>query len=157
MKPIELNDVLLTELKDKTVIITGAAGGIGAEVVRLFNTNGANVVVADLERTRSSADDLIASLPAPARACFVAVNITDWAQMQHLFRSTAAKFGGIDIVVANAAVMESSPVVKSKELDANYDLEEPLEAYKVIDINLKGTLNSKYLLFRCCSHCHACR
>lgn len=125
--------------------------------MRLFNANGANVVVADLERTRNSADDLISSLPAPARASFVAVSITDWAQMQHLFRTTVAKFGCIDIVVANAAVMESSPVVNSKDSDANDDLEEPIEAYKVIDTNLKGTLNSKYLLFRCCSHCHVGR
>lgn len=150
MTSIELNSALLEELRDKTVIVTGAAGGIGAETVRLFNTHGANVVVADLERTRSSAEALIASLPAPTRARFGPVDITNWVQMKQLFRQAVDEFGSVDVVVANAGVMESASVLDTPPTPdggSDDDLEEPSEAYRVIDINLKGTLNSEYRFY----------
>lgn len=133
----------LEELKGKTVIVTGAAGGIGAATARTYHDHGANVVLADLEQTRSTANSVVASFSEPARALFVPVDILDWAQMTHLFRLTREKFGSIDIVVANAGVMESSQVLESEDVDDQGDLEEPKEAYRVIDINLKGTLNSE--------------
>lgn len=144
MKSITLTNSSLNELKGKTVIVTGAAGGIGAATARIYHSHGANVVLTDLERMRTSAEAIVTSLDEPARATFIPVNILDWAQMTYLFRSTKEKFGRIDVVVANAGVMESSQVLESRDVDENGDLKEPTEAYKVIDINLKGTLNSKF-------------
>ncbi|OQV09895.1 hypothetical protein CLAIMM_13972 [Cladophialophora immunda] len=137
----------LDELQGKTVIITGAAGGIGAATARIYHSYGANVVVADLEHMRSAGEALVASLakstPAPApRAMFVAVDILDWAQMVSLFRATKNHFGRIDVVVANAGVMESSLLLESDDVDANGEPKEPVEADRVIDINLKGTFNT---------------
>lgn len=143
MESIFPTNANLTELKGKTVIITGAAGGIGAETARNYHSHGANVVLADLERMRSSAEAVIASLTEPSRATFNAVDILDWAQMRDLFRSSKERFSSVDIVIANAGVMESSQVLESEEVDGCGELKEPLEAYKVIDINLKGTLNSE--------------
>lgn len=135
----------LEELKGKTVIVTGAAGGIGAATARAYHDHGANVVLADLEQMRSTANVVVASLSESARALFVPVDILDWTQMTRLFRLTKEEFGSVDIVVANAGVMESSQVLETEEMDDNGDLEEPKEAYRVIDINLKGTLNSKHV------------
>lgn len=143
MRPITIDPSLLSSLADKTAIITGAANGIGAETARLFNTHGANVVIADLERTRSTAETLIASMVDPSRAMFVPTNTIEWNQMTHLFRSTVDKFGSVDMMVANAGVMESNPVLDSEDLvDEEGELKESVEAFKVIDINLKGTLNT---------------
>lgn len=143
MKSITHTEANLKELEGKTVIVTGAAGGIGAETARIYHHYGANVVLADLERMRSSAEAVVASLRDSRRATFAPVDILQWSQMQTLFRTTKEKFGRIDVVVANAGVMESSQVLECEDLDENGDLKEPTEAYKIIDINLKGTLNSK--------------
>jgi NAD(P)-dependent dehydrogenase (short-subunit alcohol dehydrogenase family) len=143
MKLITPTNTHFDELKGKTVIVTGAAGGIGAATARLYHSHGANVVLADLERMRSSAEAVIASLSEAPRATFIPVNIADWGEMTKLFRLTKKKFGSVDIVVANAGIMESSSVLESQEVDEIGDLKEPTDAYRVIDTNLKGTLNSK--------------
>jgi NAD(P)-dependent dehydrogenase (short-subunit alcohol dehydrogenase family) len=144
MKPIIPTNANLEELNGKTVIVTGAGGGIGAATARYYHSHGANVVLADLEQMRSSAEAVVASLAESVRATFIAVNILDWGQMNSLFRLAKEKFGTIDVVVANAGVMESSLVLESQEVDETGDLKEPTEAYKVLDINVKGTLNSQF-------------
>jgi NAD(P)-dependent dehydrogenase (short-subunit alcohol dehydrogenase family) len=143
MKSITPTTADLDELRGKTVIVTGAAGGIGAATVRTYLSHGANVVLADLEQMRSSAEAVISSLTDPDHATFIPVNIVDWSDMKTLFSSTKEKFGSVDIVVANAGIMESESVLENQEVDENGELSEPTEAYAVIDINLKGTLNSK--------------
>ena len=58
-----------------------------------------------------------------------------------MFRRGVDEFGLIDIVIANAGIMESQEFYKFQE-DENGELKEPVEAHKVIDVNLKGTMNS---------------
>lgn len=144
MKEIRLDQQLLTSLPGKTALVTGSASGIGAETARLFNAHGANVVVADLEPTRQAADSLIQSFQHPERALFVPTNITEWSQMTNLFKTANSTFGQVDIVVANAGVIESRSVLDFENVDENGDLVESREGSRVIDINLKGTLNSAY-------------
>lgn len=126
--------------KGQTVIITGAAGGIGAETARLFHEKGANVVIADLPGMREAAENLISTL-SPDRAIFVPTNILSWADMLALFKKTKETFGRIDIVVANAGIMESKHLFQLG-VDDNGDPLEPKEHGRVIDINVKGTLNT---------------
>jgi NAD(P)-dependent dehydrogenase (short-subunit alcohol dehydrogenase family) len=149
MASIELDSALLSNIKGKTVVITGAVGGIGMEIVRLYASHGANVVVADLECSRVAAESLIATLPDPSKAIFAQANILVWTEMKELFKTAIKKFGSVEIVVANAGVMESHMTLDVETVDTTGDLLEATEASKVIDINVKGTLNSKfrYLLF----------
>lgn len=140
---VSLNPELPKEAAGKTVIVTGGANGIGAATVSRYNNHGANVVIADLPACRPSAEALIKSLAHPERALFVPVDILNWVQMKDLFKAAIQQFGRIDIVVANAAIMETSPVLDLDALDSEGDLLESREAYKVIDVNIKGTLNSK--------------
>lgn len=143
MASIELDAALLSNIHGKTVLITGAVGGIGMEIVRLYSYHGANVVIADLENTRSAAEKLIATLPDPSRAIFVQANTLIWNEMKELFSIAVKTFGSIEVVVANAGVMENHMTLDVETVDSNGDLLEATEASKVIDINVKGTLNSK--------------
>ncbi|KAH7412935.1 hypothetical protein BKA64DRAFT_616535 [Cadophora sp. MPI-SDFR-AT-0126] len=132
----------LSSINAKTVIITGGSGGIGAATATLFHAHGANVVIADLPSTESQANALIASLSQ--RAVFVPTDILDWLSMKSLFQKTKARFGSVDIVVANAGMMETRNFF-DEEFDEVGELKEPVGSYNVIDVNLKGTMNTTKL------------
>lgn len=111
------------------------------DIVRLYAYHGANVVVADLEHSRFAAESLIATLPDPSRAIFAQANTHIWSEMKKLFKTAINTFGSVGVVVANAGVMESHMTLDVETVDTNGDLE-ATEASKVIDVNVKGTLNT---------------
>ena len=130
----------LTNARNKTVIITGAANGIGAETARLFYQNGANVVIADLPSTETAAKELISTLSSE-RAIFIPTNILVWKEMIALFAKAKERFSRIDVVVANAGLIESQHLF-DLGVDTNGDPKEPTEHYQIIDVNVKGTMNT---------------
>ncbi|CAO2653233.1 Nn.00g026440.m01.CDS01 [Neocucurbitaria sp. VM-36] len=125
----------------KTVIVTGGASGIGAQTIRTYYSHGCNVIIADLPQAKDAANALISSLPDPKRALYHPTNIVNWEDMKGLFREAKARFGQVDIVVANAGLMESKGFFDFEE-DENGELKEPSEAWRIIDVNLKGTMNT---------------
>ncbi|KAH8645754.1 putative short chain dehydrogenase/reductase [Xylariales sp. PMI_506] len=133
---------ILENIGGKTAIITGAANGIGAQTAVLLNSHGANAVIADLESTRAVAESLISSMHSPSNAMFVPTNVVDWDQMKSLFKQAVARFGKVEVVIANAGVMESKPALEIESTDEDGDLLESKEAFRVIDINLKGAFNT---------------
>lgn len=143
MHAVALDPTVLANLRDKTAVVTGAGGGIGADIVKALIANGCNVVLTDLERSRSAVELLIASLPDPSVALFIPANTLDWDQMKALFKKAKEHFGQIQVVIANAGVMESEQVLDMDKLDSNGDLVESSEYFKVLDINVKGTMNSQ--------------
>ena len=151
MQQINLDATLLQNLKSKTAIITGAAGGIGLATTHLLLSNGANVVMADMPHAQATAEEVIASLPDPRRAVFVPTNTVNWGQMTAVFKTAKERFGSVEVVVANAGVMESEMLLDvdgDRRVDENGDLKECGEFSKVVDVNVKGTMNSK-CLFAC--------
>ncbi|EDP55670.1 short chain dehydrogenase/reductase, putative [Aspergillus fumigatus A1163] len=132
MHDITLDPLLLGNLTGKTAVLTGGAGGIGTAIAKLLLEHGANVVVADLEHTRPIVETMIVDLPGSCkgRVQFVATNI-----------SAKERFGSIELVIANAEVMERTPVLDMDQIDEHGNLEESHEFCKVIDINVKGTMN----------------
>ncbi|OJJ07345.1 hypothetical protein ASPVEDRAFT_142335 [Aspergillus versicolor CBS 583.65] len=137
----------LPQLASKTVIVTGGAGGIGAATAKVFNANGANVVIADIPSSQESAQKLIAGFPYPEKAVFTPVDILNWGQMLDLFRGTVDRFGSIDTVVANAGIMEKTETLDIDTTDDQGNLLESTGAFNVIDVNVKGTLNSMFTRF----------
>ncbi|KAG4259279.1 hypothetical protein FPRO03_12955 [Fusarium proliferatum] len=129
-------------VENKTVIITGGARGIGAATSRLYNAHGAQVVIADLASAHDAANELIHSCRHPSHAVFIAVDIANWDDMTSLFRKATERFGRVNIVVANAGIMERKDTFALDEVDEYGELIESKEAFRVIDINLKGTLNT---------------
>ncbi|KAF3036269.1 hypothetical protein E8E12_000136 [Didymella heteroderae] len=136
-----MSTFILPSGRPKTVIVTGGAGGIGAQTIRTFHAHGCNVVIADLSFAKDAATSLIASLSETSRALFHETDITDWQSMRSLFRTSKERFGQVDIVIANAGLMESRDFFNFEE-DENGELKDPKEAHKVIDVNLKGSMNT---------------
>jgi NAD(P)-dependent dehydrogenase (short-subunit alcohol dehydrogenase family) len=132
---------LLEGAQGKTALVTGSARGIGGETVSLLNQHGCNIVIIDLPSARLQAEELIRSMRFPERAIFVPASVTEWSQLVHAFKEGVRAFGRIDIVVANAGIMESRAVLQV-EMDVNGDPVASEEGNNVIDVNLKGALNS---------------
>ena len=141
MHQLRQSPELLLRLKGKTAVITGSARGIGAATAALFNEHGSKVVITDLPSLGPQAMSLINSLRYPENAIFIPASVTEWKQMVEVFKAGKRTFGEVTIVVANAGIMESRPVL-DVDLDELGDPVESTEASKVIDVNLKGALNS---------------
>ena len=112
------------ELEGKVALVTGAARGLGAEIVRRMVASGAHVTAAD-----KRADDGAAAA-SEAGARFVELDVTDAEQWAGAVDAVASAGGGrLDILVNNAAITRVVPI-----LDCD-----PAEFRKVIDTNLVGT------------------
>jgi NAD(P)-dependent dehydrogenase (short-subunit alcohol dehydrogenase family) len=108
------------DLTGKTAVITGASRGIGAALARMLDKRGVNLGLA------SRSGDGLGIASAVAQPC----DVRDLAALMALCDATAERFGGIDIVVANAGVGAYGPFL---ELSREH-LDE------MLDVNLKGTL-----------------
>ena len=117
----------------RTVVVTGAAGGIGAAVSRRFAEAGDTLVLGDLDAVRLEelAGELAALTTVHALTCDVSVP----ADCENLTATAAEDAGGIDVLVNTAGVWTEGPTEETTE--AAWD--------KVIGVNLKGT-------FFCCRH-----
>jgi NADP-dependent 3-hydroxy acid dehydrogenase YdfG len=107
-------------LKGKTAVITGASRGIGAALARMLHERGLNLGLV------SRAGDDLGLDGVMAAAC----DVRDAAGLAGFCTEVAAKFGGIDIVVANAGVGAYGPFLELSQ--------EHLD--EMVDVNLKGTL-----------------
>lgn len=89
--------------RGKTVVITGAAGGLGSALARRFASLGARVVALDLDGARAEA--LAATLQAQgAQALGLACDVGDAAACRDAMARAVATFGAIDVLVANAGI-----------------------------------------------------
>jgi 3-oxoacyl-[acyl-carrier protein] reductase len=95
----------------KTVIVTGAASGMGRATAHLFADEGAKVIVADLgaERVTTVVDEVVA-VHGSNRVLGVPTDVTNDVQRRQLVESTLAHFGGVDILVNNAGISRASSV-----------------------------------------------
>ena len=88
------------KLKNKIAIVTGGASGFGAGIVRKFVTEGAKVVIADINNLL--AGDLARELGEAVIS--IEVDVSDSRSVKHLVERTISKFETIDILVNNAGV-----------------------------------------------------
>jgi NAD(P)-dependent dehydrogenase (short-subunit alcohol dehydrogenase family) len=115
-------------ISGKTVVITGASRGIGAEAARVFAAAGANVAL--IARSSDAIDALATEIGSQALA--LPCDVADYASVEAAITKANAAFGSVDVLINNAGVIE--PI--SHLAAAN-----PVEWGQVIDINLKGVFN----------------
>jgi 3-oxoacyl-[acyl-carrier protein] reductase len=119
----------LMDLKNKTVIVTGAAKGIGKAIAVEFAKAGANII---LNYRSTVADDVIAEIEGYGVKCLaVQGDVSDFAQAQQLIETAKETFGSVDVVVNNAGITRDTLLMRMDE-----------KAFDdVISVNLKGTFN----------------
>ena len=113
-------------LKDRVAIVTGGAQGIGRAVVERFYSEGAKVVIADIEDKEG--EELEKSLGGEEQARFVHCDVDDKLDIRNLVTQTVGAFGRIDILVNNAGILHAAPFLELEEKDFD----------RVLAVNLKG-------------------
>ncbi|KAI7740893.1 hypothetical protein M8C21_021993 [Ambrosia artemisiifolia] len=118
---------VLPRLTMKVAFITGGAQGIGEKTARLFVKHGARVVIADIqdELGQSVCEDI-----GLDKAMFVHCDVTIESQVENAINMTLAKYGKLDIMINNAAIVDD---VKPNILDNEYETFE-----RVMRVNVTG-------------------
>ena len=115
-------------LKDKVVIITGAASGIGKATALRFAEEGANIVIGDFADGTAAVEEVQAK---GVQAIYVQVNVTDPDSVQAMVAKTIEVFGRVDVLINNAGITKDAMMKKMTK-----------EAWDaVINVNLTGVFN----------------
>ncbi|WP_371476548.1 bifunctional aldolase/short-chain dehydrogenase [Kitasatospora sp. NBC_00315] len=109
-------------LAARVALVTGAGSGIGKAIAHRLAAEGACVVVADLNAENAAA--VAQELGGPDRAVAVTANVTDEEQIAAAFKAAALAFGGVDLVVNNAGISISKPLLETtaKDWDLQHDI-----------------------------------
>lgn len=119
------------DFKDKVVLITGAARGIGKEIAIGFAKSGAAVCFCDLnEEAVKAAEEELASCASQVQG--YVVNVTDFDQVNNMVNKILDKFNKIDILVNNAGITKDNLILRMKPEDWD----------AVLSVNLKGVFNA---------------
>jgi 3-oxoacyl-[acyl-carrier protein] reductase len=113
---------------NKTIVITGAASGIGRATALIFAREGANVVCADVNE--KGARETAAQINGPGQTLVVAADVTSREQVDAMVRRAIETFGSVQFLFNSAG----AAMRRSKFLDIDDDLLE-----KTFALNLKGT------------------
>jgi NAD(P)-dependent dehydrogenase (short-subunit alcohol dehydrogenase family) len=114
------------DLSGKAALVTGGARGIGFETARALLARGASVAIVDLrledaQRAAAQLDE--------ARVLALGADVTDRGAMQRAVAAVSERFGGLDVVVANAGIAATVATVRAA----------PSESFeRVLDVNLMG-------------------
>lgn len=113
----------------KVVFITGGANGIGAAVGRLLHRKGAKVVLTDLDET--ALHDVASDLDGE-RVLTLTADVRDLGAMQEAVGRAVDRFGGLDVVMANAGIASYGSVLKM----------DPAAFRTLIDVNVVGVFHT---------------
>ena len=116
----------MMKLENKVAVVTGGARGIGAAIARAYVAEGATVAIADV--AIGAADALARELGD--RAMAVHLDVRDHASISAMIDAVVGRFGGVDVLVNNAAVFDMGPLLSITEEDFD----------RQFAVNVKGML-----------------
>ncbi|MFI9581988.1 bifunctional aldolase/short-chain dehydrogenase [Streptomyces sp. NPDC052236] len=111
-------------LATRIAFVTGAGSGIGRAIAHRLAAEGACVVIADLNEENATA--VAEELGGPDKAVAVRVDVTDEEQIAAAFNAAVLAFGGVDLVVNNAGISISKPLLETTAKD--WDLQHSIMA-----------------------------
>jgi rhamnulose-1-phosphate aldolase/alcohol dehydrogenase len=111
-------------LATRIALVTGAGSGIGKAIAHRLAAEGACVVVADLDAANAAA--VADELGGPDKAVAVTADVTDEEQIRAAFDAALLAFGGVDLVVNNAGISISKPLLETTARD--WDLQHAIMA-----------------------------
>jgi 3-oxoacyl-[acyl-carrier protein] reductase len=125
------------DLNNKTIVITGAARGLGASMAKRLARHGGRLALVDLDAGSVAATVSACEAAGAAAAKAYGANVAVEAEVAALFDAIVADFGGVDGLVNNAGITRDALLVKFKdgELVSKMTLE---QWQQVIDVNLTG-------------------
>jgi len=123
---------VFTPLTGRSVIVTGGSKGIGKGIARAFAQTGANVLIAarDAATLQAAADDL--AQHSSGRVETVVADVSRVEDCRRIAQAAVDRFGGIDVLCANAGVFPEKPFTELTEQDVD----------SVFACNVKGTMFS---------------
>lgn len=117
----------MLQMEDQIAMVTGAANGIGRAIVERFVAEGMRVAAVDLDQ-----DQIAESVTAFGdRVLPLVADISDRAQVQAAVQACVDRFGGLDVLAANAGIADGQPFLEID--DASWR--------RIIDVNINGTFH----------------
>ncbi len=122
---------MFTSIAGRAVVVTGATRGIGKGIARVFAGAGARVLI--VGRDAEAAKATVAELSATgAEASHVLADVSQREDCQRVAVAAAERFGGIDVLCANAGIFPAAPLAEMTDEDID----------EVLGTNLRGTILS---------------
>ena len=122
---------MFTSIAGRAVVVTGATRGIGKGIAQVFAGAGARVLI--VGRDAEAAKDMVAELSATgAEASHVHADVSRREDCQRIAAAAAERFGGIDVLCANAGIFPAAPLAEMTDEDID----------AVLGTNLRGTILS---------------
>ncbi|MFT4183301.1 MAG: SDR family oxidoreductase [Rhizobium sp.] len=122
----------MTSISKKVAIVTGASRGIGAAIAERLAKDGFTVVV-NYSGSEAAAAEVVGRIEENGGTALTAkADVADAEAVRRMFDAAEAAFGGVDVLVNNAGIMQLARIAEAD--DAHFD--------RHIAINLKGTFNT---------------
>ena len=114
----------------RTVLVTGAAGGLGRALAHRFAAASAHVVAVD--RDAAGVDELARELVSSGHACLaLGCDVTDADAVEAVVTETRRRFGGMDVLINNAGISHRSPLAQTR----------PEVIRRVMEVNFFGSVH----------------
>ncbi len=123
------------EVNGKVALVTGGAQGIGLGSARALKARGAKVAIVDLDPDSTSA---AASQLGAGDAVGIAADVTDRDAIAEAVEQTVERFGGLDIVMANAGIAPTAATTRAMSAD---------EFERVVEVDLLGVYRTVHAAF----------
>ncbi|MBO0814137.1 MAG: 3-oxoacyl-ACP reductase FabG [Actinobacteria bacterium] len=122
---------MFTSIAGRAAVVTGATRGIGKGIARVFAGAGARVLI--VGRDAEAAKATVAELSATgAEASYLLADVSRREDCRHIADTAAERFGGIDVLCANAGIFPAAPLAEMTDEDID----------EVLGVNLRGTILS---------------
>ncbi|MGJ8569094.1 MAG: SDR family NAD(P)-dependent oxidoreductase [Hoeflea sp.] len=115
-------------LDGRTAIVTGGAKGIGLAIVRRLVSDGAKVMIADIDEAAGNA--AVEAVSTDGEVRFTVTDVSERLDVHNLVAKTIDAFGSINALVNNAGIVHAADFLELEEVDFD----------RVMGVNLKGTL-----------------